>query len=561
MIAVRSVVYALCAALAGSLLISGSSVAAELAVTLAGNGTGTVTNDVGGINCGAACSGTYASGTTITLTATPAGASQFTGWLGPCTGTGVCQFVINGGTTVSATFAGSIIYAPTLDIDGSSGCDTLTDGLLISRYMFGFSGTSLITDAMGSGATRGGEPTIRAYLNDIRPLLDIDGDGKIDALIDGQLISRYLRGQRGGSLINGVLGQNAIRTNAAEIEAQLQAGKYTSGVRFRGINRAGMEYGDDWDGWTGQTFYIIPSAAQTASELAYFKSKGFNTIRLPISWERLQHVLNGPLDEPYVAGVMAYINAATAAGFYIVLDLHNYNRYAQNAFNASGAQVPGYTQRIMGDGVLQISHLADVWVKLVQRVLGNQKVILNLMNEPHDFPLDSTAWFSGIQTVMNAIRATGSTHLILVPNSRGSDVDHWITYAPNGGPLDSVAALTITDSANNYAFDMHAYQDNPASATSYSTLVSTVTAWAKTNKKKLFLSEMGSANAAANGSVGVGGLLSYLNANNDVWLGWTPWNLPPYSITDTSSYAADGAQMPWYAPFLVPSYLANGVCQ
>jgi endoglucanase len=301
--------------------------------------------------------------------------------------------------------------------------------------------------------------------------------------------------------------------------------------------------------------------SQTASELAYFKSKGFNTIRLPISWERLQHALNGPLDATYVAGMLAYINSATAAGFYIVLDLHNYNRYAENVFNASGAQVGVYTQRIMGDGVLQISHLSDVWVKLAQLVLTNHKVIFNLMNEPHDFPLDATTWFAGIQTVMNAIRATGSTHLILVPNSRGSDVDHWDVYAPNlGTVLDSVAALAITDSANNYAFDMHAYQDNPASATSYSDLVSLVTGWAKTNKKKLFLSEMGTVTTAANGPAGVGGLLSYLNSNSDVWLGWMPWNLPPYSVTDTS-YVADSTEMPWYAPFLLANFLGNGVCQ
>jgi hypothetical protein len=44
--------------------------------------------------------------------------------------------------------------------------------------------------------------------------------------------------------------------------------------------------------------------------------------------------------------------------------------------------------------------------------------------------------------MIDAIRETGADQLILVPNSRGSDVDHWATYSPNGGSLDSVAALT-----------------------------------------------------------------------------------------------------------------------
>jgi endoglucanase len=81
------------------------------------------------------------------------------------------------------------------------------------------------------------------------------------------------------------------------------------------------------------------------------------------------------------------------------------------------------------------------------------------MNEPHDFPVPSNTWFADLQQVIDAIRGTGAGQLILVTNSRGSDVDHWNVYAPNGGPLDSDAALAITDSAGNYAFDMHAYQD------------------------------------------------------------------------------------------------------
>ena len=82
-----------------------ATVNSALTVTKAGSGSGTVTSNVGAINCGGVCSDTYADGTAITLTATPAGGSQFTGWLGPCTGVGTCQFMLNGSTTVSATFA------------------------------------------------------------------------------------------------------------------------------------------------------------------------------------------------------------------------------------------------------------------------------------------------------------------------------------------------------------------------------------------------------------------------------------------------------------------------
>lgn len=322
---------------------------------------------------------------------------------------------------------------------------------------------------------------------------------------------------------------------------------YPTGVAFRGINRAGMEYGDDWDGWTGQTYYELPSHAQILSELTYFKAKGMNVIRLPISWERIQHQLYGALDQTYVNGLMDYINSASA-DFAVILDLHNYNRYAINTYDGQGNQSAGYTQHILYDGYLTIDHLRDVWVKLTNLVLGNQHVILNLMNESHDFNRTSNGWFSDINTLIAAIRATGSTHLILVPNSRSSDVDHWNTYAPNGGDLDSVAALTIFDSANNFAYDMHAYQSNPSSCTSYRDLISNVTDWATTNHKKLFLSELGVDHQSANGACAISSLLSYMNAHGDVWIGWTPWDLPPYLLT--SGHTMDDIEMAWYSPFL-----------
>ena len=129
MIAIKSSIAALLAILAGAGLagaafaatptVQATSVNATLTVTKAGSGSGTVTSNVGAINCGATCSDDYATGTPITLTATPAAGSQFTGWLGPCTGTGTCQFTINGATTAVATFAPTALGAPTLDIDGN----------------------------------------------------------------------------------------------------------------------------------------------------------------------------------------------------------------------------------------------------------------------------------------------------------------------------------------------------------------------------------------------------------------------------------------------------------
>jgi hypothetical protein len=76
-----------------------------LSVVPAGSGSGTVTSNPAGINCGATCSASYDSGTVIALTASPAGGSTFAGWSGGgCSGTGGCNVTLNASTSVTATF-------------------------------------------------------------------------------------------------------------------------------------------------------------------------------------------------------------------------------------------------------------------------------------------------------------------------------------------------------------------------------------------------------------------------------------------------------------------------
>jgi len=77
-----------------------------VSVRKAGSGTGTVVSTPAGISCGTACAASYAAGTLVTLTATPDAGTLFTGWSGGgCAGTDPCTFASNTSVTVTAGFS------------------------------------------------------------------------------------------------------------------------------------------------------------------------------------------------------------------------------------------------------------------------------------------------------------------------------------------------------------------------------------------------------------------------------------------------------------------------
>jgi uncharacterized delta-60 repeat protein len=77
-------------------------------LTVNKSGAGTVTSSPAGIDCGATCLASFATGSNVTLTATGTGGSTFTGWTGGgCpAGTAPCVVSMAVATTVTATFAG-----------------------------------------------------------------------------------------------------------------------------------------------------------------------------------------------------------------------------------------------------------------------------------------------------------------------------------------------------------------------------------------------------------------------------------------------------------------------
>jgi Divergent InlB B-repeat domain len=97
-----------------------------------GGGTGTVTSNLGGINCPGTCMALFPSGTTVTLTASPTGGSTFGSWSvvsGPaCPGTGPCTVTMTGNITVTATFIPPqpTTVSLTVSINNTDGDGTVT---------------------------------------------------------------------------------------------------------------------------------------------------------------------------------------------------------------------------------------------------------------------------------------------------------------------------------------------------------------------------------------------------------------------------------------------------
>ena len=109
------------------------------------------------------------------------------------------------------------------DVDENLEAKALTDGLLVIRHLFGFSGDALTSDGVvAGGAKRKTYEAISKYLTEGDLELDIDGNGKPEPLTDGLLLIRYLYEFSGESLIKGAIGAGATRNTAEAVEAYIK---------------------------------------------------------------------------------------------------------------------------------------------------------------------------------------------------------------------------------------------------------------------------------------------------------------------------------------------------
>jgi endoglucanase len=279
-------------------------------------------------------------------------------------------------------------------------------------------------------------------------------------------------------------------------------------LQYVGVNLSGLEFGGATYPGVLNTDYVEP----THSEIDYYASQGMNIIRLPIDWERLQPVMNGPLNQAYLGLMDDVIHYAATKGITVDIDVHNYGSY--------------YGKQI-GTSAVPNSAFDNLWSQIATHYASQSNVIFGLMNEPQQS--SATQWVATENTAIAAIRATGAGQEILVSGIDNSGGESWTTSD------NASAMLGIVDPKMNFAYDIHQYLDPSGGGTSTAVVSPTagvqdltaVTEWAQATGNRLFLGEFGSGSDAAS-LTAMKNMLNYVSQNPNVWQGTTEWGGGPW---------------------------------
>lgn len=272
-----------------------------------------------------------------------------------------------------------------------------------------------------------------------------------------------------------------------------------------GVNLAGAEFGG-LRGVYGKA-YIYPNA----NEMAAFAKLGANVFRLPVRWERLQPVAGGALDPAEMRRLDTAIGLAGGVGVNVVIDIHNYARFAGKTIGKPGGPPS--------------AAFADLWSRLAARYRHNPKVVFGLMNEP--VKIGALEWAAIAAEAVSAIRRTGATNLVLVPGTAWTGAHSWRRNVGNASNAEALAGFR--DPANNFAFEFHQYFDGNSSGTSAACVtpeeavrrLAVATDWLREVGGRGFLGEFG-VSAAPECQPVLKAALAHMAANPE-WLGWTAW--------------------------------------
>jgi endoglucanase len=343
-------------------------------------------------------------------------------------------------------------------------------------------------------------------------------------------------------------------------------------TRLRGTNLVGME---------GNYTFKQSSGPAPDSEYAvhsnqiidYLVAKKVDHIRFLFSWERMQSTLGGPIPAASSGNYKAYyddykriVDYATSKGMTVVIEPWQPN----SSGGAGGARWRG---DLVGGGTVTSAHFADFWSKMAAIYATNPRVAIGLVNEPNN--MSTMSWFSIAQDAVTAIRKTGFAGEIFVPgngwtgaaswndswydtaSTKRSNAYGWLNARGPGQPLsDPLGKLTV---------EIHSYADSDASGGSTEVVSTTasrdrmkgVVDWARANKLKVWVGEIGMYAGATNASANWSNFVSYLDSSADTLTGFAWWACGKpgwwndvaanggghFSITPTNNYTTDTVNM------------------
>ena len=162
------------------------------------------------------------------------------------------------------------------------------------------------------------------------------------------------------------------------------------------------------------------------------------------------------------------------------------------------------------------------------------------MNEPYS--LNMNTWAQTLQQVVTAIRNAGATtQWILLP---GTDYSSAGSFVQNSAP--ALSTVTNPDgSFKNLYYDVHRYYDDGSGQNTYcqtdhvSDSYAPLATYLRQNRRMALLSETGGGNNQQCVTA-VCSALSYLNANNDVYLGWVGWAAGSFSTNPNGNPGQPG---------------------
>lgn len=264
---------------------------------------------------------------------------------------------------------------------------------------------------------------------------------------------------------------------------------------LRGVNVSGMEF-------SGTPFY--PSNAQ----FDRIKARGFNCVRLPGKWARMQPDPFGALDTNGSTGFADKYKAAAAyaasISLYVILDpAHDFGSRTISSATSTKAKV--------GDKLMPVSALDDFWSRVYAFLGGSAFYIYDLMNEPST----AVSWPVVAASSAATLRAAGCLSRL---------------HISEFGPVETTANATL-DPLSNFLVDCHQYLD---AAQSGANGICSVGAGSRldarvsvlnANSKQAFLGEFAGGSPSVSGQEQCATELPAIMAAAEAspFIGWTGW--------------------------------------